>query len=485
MAKSTQEKGKASTPTGSGLMKKRPSNTTPTRRRSLPPNSPTTPIDVDGDEEADTHRREVRSMDLRGCKRAFSTLHASFIGRKILRTRRLDFNFFELIRVWVRYFFHRIGWDGFVNTKEPLCERYVCQFYGNLQYIDPAKPLRLESSIDGKIIKVTPNVIRTIFNIPKGAFHCYESKWWPSVVGFDAVSVCNMLTGRSDIFVSRPPRCCEVTIESRLIHRQIIHGLVPRIGSGSFSRMTFYEVFLVWSIVTGKSVDLAYIIVRYMLKASMDPKSALLYGNHLGKLFATVGLVSPTPPRTGRGKNQNIDMIGVRSLLNMNYEFIFGDWVLVKTKKNESKKIRQEENEFEASDMKEPNESDGSTLRYSEDETEYAHPNEPTEDEDTKYESAKKDAVMDDEMLERLKNTMKHFLDGKMVSMEARLTVNVTNHNKLVEARLGALERGITTYGNELTKEVKQLKMKLDQPKDVGPGSGKPNAGHGSTSMEF
>ncbi|KAK9083825.1 hypothetical protein Scep_030296 [Stephania cephalantha] len=262
MAKSTQEKGETSTLTGSGLMKKRSSNTTPTRRsvemkldvpqasvrssarlrmvgefrHSLPPNSPTTPINVDGDKKADTHRREVRLMDSRACRRDLSTLHASFIGQKIFRTRRLDFDLFDRIWVWVRSFFHRMEWDGFMNTKEPLCER---------------------------------------------------------------------------------------------------------IGSGSFSRMTFYDVFLVWSILTGNSMDFAYIIVRHMLKASMDPQSALPYGNHLGKLFATVGLASLTPPRTGRDKNQNVDMIGVCSLLNMNCEFIFGDWVLVKMKKNESKKIRQ------------------------------------------------------------------------------------------------------------------------------------------------
>ncbi|KAK9083826.1 hypothetical protein Scep_030297 [Stephania cephalantha] len=94
-------------------------------------------------------------------------------------------------------------------------------------------------------------------------------------------------------------------------------------------------------------------------------------------------------------------------------------------------------------------------------------------EEDQDLGGVKKDAVMDDEMLECLKNTMKdefadkmrnmkHFLDGKMADMEARSTANVTNHNRLVEARLGAIEREIATYGNELTKEVKQWKMKLD-----------------------
>ncbi|KAK9139975.1 hypothetical protein Scep_009656 [Stephania cephalantha] len=172
------------------------------------------------------------------------------------------------------------------------------------------------------------------------------------------------------------------------------------------------------------------------------------------------------------------------------------------------------EEEFEDSSKK-ANASDEflSSQRDSEEEIEEELPNEPTEDETPtirvnlnplyhnyeKYQDlggAKKDAVMDDEMLHRLKDTMKqeftnemwemkHFLIGKMTAMERRLTDNVTKNSSLVEVRLRALEHEIASYGNELTKEMRQLNMRFDQAKYVASRSDKQDAGHGSSSMEF
>ncbi|KAK9100692.1 hypothetical protein Scep_024122 [Stephania cephalantha] len=67
--------------------------------------------------------------------------------------------------------------------------------------------------------------------------------------------------------------------------------------------------------------------------------------------------------------------------------------------------------------------------------------------------------------------------------MEGILVSKVVQNSRLVEARLGALEHNIATYGNELKKEVGQKKMKFEQAKDMG--SAKNDASHGSSSMEI
>ncbi|KAK9094670.1 hypothetical protein Scep_026139 [Stephania cephalantha] len=222
--------------------------------------------------------------------------------------------------------FERMGWTEFVNTRDPVSERFVRLFYANLHCKDTKKPLKSHSSIDGMVFKINTKVIRNAFNIPKGSFRCYESNWWPRVVQFDPLVATNLLTDRTDITTARKPLLNVVTIEVRLVHKQVVHVLALR--SGSITWMTFYDVFLVWCVLTGSKMDLSHIIVSHMLKASVDPCSALPYSNHLGKIFDVVGLVLPLQSDNGRG----INMIGKRSLGKMNYELLNGKWVVVQGK---------------------------------------------------------------------------------------------------------------------------------------------------------
>ncbi|KAK9089138.1 hypothetical protein Scep_028220 [Stephania cephalantha] len=73
----------------------------------VPPNTPSTHIFIDDDSNhnAETQRGEVGDLNLRGCRQALPNLHASFMGREVLRTRRLDFDLFNHINMRVGHLF--------------------------------------------------------------------------------------------------------------------------------------------------------------------------------------------------------------------------------------------------------------------------------------------------------------------------------------------------------------------------------------------
>ncbi|KAK9142490.1 hypothetical protein Syun_011890 [Stephania yunnanensis] len=66
----------------------------------VPPNTSSTHIFIDDDSyhNAETQRGEVGDLNLRGCRQALADIHASFMGREVLWTRRLDFDFFDRIK---------------------------------------------------------------------------------------------------------------------------------------------------------------------------------------------------------------------------------------------------------------------------------------------------------------------------------------------------------------------------------------------------
>ncbi|KAK9087666.1 hypothetical protein Syun_030060 [Stephania yunnanensis] len=68
-----------------------------------------------------------------------------------------------------------------------------------------------------------------------------------------------------------------------------MHVLVPRLGL--CTHMSHFDVFLVWHVLTDVEVDISYIIINHMVRASVELKASLPYRHHLRKLFQLVGLV--------------------------------------------------------------------------------------------------------------------------------------------------------------------------------------------------
>ncbi|KAK9128336.1 hypothetical protein Syun_017133 [Stephania yunnanensis] len=260
-------------------------------RSTIPSNTPSIPIVIPDHDEDDDH---VGDLNLRG-----------------LRARQL---------------FERLGWMGFVVARDPISNRFVRLFDPNLHCKDSKKLSKLHSSIDGVVFKVNTRVIRKAFNLPKGSFRCFKSNWWPEVGVFDPLNARNLLTGRTDITTPRKPLLNEVTIEARLAHKQVAHVLAPKVGSITW--MTFYDVFLMWCVLTGAKIDLPHIIGLHMLRASVKPRSSIPYSNHLSRIFTTVGLSLPFQNENGRV----INLIGEASLAKMNYKLVNGKWIVLQGK---------------------------------------------------------------------------------------------------------------------------------------------------------
>ncbi|KAK9111512.1 hypothetical protein Scep_019031 [Stephania cephalantha] len=123
----------------------------------------------------------------------------------------------------------------------------------------------------------------------------------------------------------KKPNVRELTVLARLVHRQVAHVICLKTGGRTW--MSHYDIFLTWAVVNGVEIDLAYITVSYIYKATLKAKKRLSYAHDFCAIFDDVGLTSLPKKEYERCLNDKKDMIGKKSMPRMQYKFVDGKWI--------------------------------------------------------------------------------------------------------------------------------------------------------------
>ena len=88
-----------------------------------------------------------------------------------------------------------MGWLPVVTISEPIFPTLVWAFYSRATYGLGGPVL---STVRGVGIRLSPESICRILDIPSVGLHVYEAKAWPTVLGFEPRKAVQRLCGLAD-----------------------------------------------------------------------------------------------------------------------------------------------------------------------------------------------------------------------------------------------------------------------------------------------
>ena len=178
-----------------------------------------------------------------------------------------------------------MGWLLLVTISEPKFSTLVWAFYSRPIY-----------GIGGPIISTIRRVeirldlerIFHIFNIAPIGLRVYESKIWPIVSGFKPRKFIQRMCGLSDTQGMGKPSAHSLTVINRVLHHMTCSILLPR--GGHRDEVSYFEAFLVDSILTGRRIHFEYLMMMHMILCCESTTRVLPYGHFLTRVFKDVGV---------------------------------------------------------------------------------------------------------------------------------------------------------------------------------------------------
>ncbi|KAL6340644.1 hypothetical protein AAG906_010552 [Vitis piasezkii] len=159
--------------------------------------------------------------------------------------------------------FTRMGWLPMVIVSELIFPTLVRAFYSRMTY-GMGGPII--STVRRVEIRLDPENICCIFDIAPVGLKVYESKMWPTVPRFEL----------------------REAIQRILLHHMLCSIFLPR--EGHRDKVSYYEAFLIDSILTGRRIHLGYLMMMYMISRYESTTRVLSYGRFLTKVFKDVGV---------------------------------------------------------------------------------------------------------------------------------------------------------------------------------------------------
>ena len=111
----------------------------------------------------------------------------------------------------------------------------------------------------------------------------YESKIWPTVLGFEPKEAIQRICGIPDGQGMGKPSTHNLTVISRVLHYMICSILVPQ--GGHEDEVCYYEAFLIDSILTGRRIYLGYLMMMHMISCCKSTTYVLSYDRFFTRVF--------------------------------------------------------------------------------------------------------------------------------------------------------------------------------------------------------
>ncbi|GAV90584.1 hypothetical protein CFOL_v3_33993 [Cephalotus follicularis] len=109
-----------------------------------------------------------------------------------------------------------------------------------------------------------------------------------------------------------------LSVEHRLLYHIVVTHVLPT--SGGHEKMSYQDLYVMWHVVTGKPLNLPYLIMKNMLRASSKIDGALPYGMVITKIFAHFGIF---PENEVSSRIDMGDVYNASSLKMMGWKRVF------------------------------------------------------------------------------------------------------------------------------------------------------------------
>ena len=163
-----------------------------------------------------------------------------------------------------------------VTIFKPIFPTLMRAFYSRVTY-GLAGPVM--STVRGVEIRLSPESIYRILDIPSIGLRVYESKVWPTMPGFEPREAIQRLCGLTDAQGMGKPSTHSLTVSSRVLHHMICSILLPR--GGHRDEVSYFEAFIVDLIMTGRRIHVRYLMMMHMISCVENTTRVLPYGSFL------------------------------------------------------------------------------------------------------------------------------------------------------------------------------------------------------------
>ena len=111
---------------------------------------------------------------------------------------------------------------------------------------------------------------------------------WPTMPGFEPREAIQRICGLPDAHRMGKPSAHSLTVISRVLHHMLCFIFLPR--GGHRDEVSYYEAFLIDSIMTGRRIHLRYLMMMHMIACCESTTHVLPYGRFLTRVFKNAGV---------------------------------------------------------------------------------------------------------------------------------------------------------------------------------------------------
>nr|CAN75008.1 hypothetical protein VITISV_018593 [Vitis vinifera] len=241
------------------------------------------PIEPSQPEKTEARRKARFDTKLFSSNEDYQRYKQKFAQRKVVPGRSVNFSQLQLFSF--EGLFGRMEWLPVVTISEPVFPTLVRAFYSRATYGLGGPVL---STMRGVEIRLSPESICRILDIPSVGLHVYEAKAWPTVSGFEPREVVQRLCRLADPQGMGKPSAHSLTVTSRVLHHMICLILLPH--GGHRDEVSYLEAFIVDSILTGRRIHVSYLMMMHMISCIESSTRVLPYDRFLTRAFKDAGV---------------------------------------------------------------------------------------------------------------------------------------------------------------------------------------------------
>ncbi|GAV92919.1 hypothetical protein CFOL_v3_36297 [Cephalotus follicularis] len=142
----------------------------------------------------------------------------------------------------------------------------------------------LSSSVKGERIYLNARILASILHIPHTSLYVFEHKKWPEVEGFHPNQILSILyPNDSNVHPNMALTTNRLSVDHRLLHHLIVHQILPT--GGGYAKLSRMQAFLMWCILSKIEFCFPLLMLKTMVRAFSQKKSALPFGSILTKVF--------------------------------------------------------------------------------------------------------------------------------------------------------------------------------------------------------
>ncbi|GAV78746.1 hypothetical protein CFOL_v3_22211 [Cephalotus follicularis] len=149
--------------------------------------------------------------------------------------------------------------------------------------------LEIKSKMSRKVIKFDDKLLCNILGVPANGCRFFETKKWPKDPELVLEDCLRVFYPNENIFgwMAKPTNL--LGTEHRLLHHITATHILPT--SGGHEKMSYKDLYIMWHVVTEKSLNLPHLIMKNMLRAISKLDRALPYGMVITKILSHFGIV--------------------------------------------------------------------------------------------------------------------------------------------------------------------------------------------------